>query len=51
MKILINPSFKNSLEKIKNILRPFEVVDLENFLKEILKNPKNGEKLGKTDIF
>jgi len=51
LKILINPGFNNRLRIIKNKAKPFVIVEIENFLKEIEENPYTGEQLGKTDVY
>lgn len=51
MRILINPNFLKRLKKIKDNLRPFEVVEIEKALKTIIKEPEQGERLGKTGFY
>ena len=50
-KILVCPDFANEYKTIKNILRPFEVVELEKFIQEIIDNPVKGEKKYNTNIY
>ena len=51
MRILINPNFIKRLKKIKDNLRPFEIVEIEKALENVIKNPEQGEKLGKTNFY
>jgi hypothetical protein len=51
MNILINQRFRQDLEKKKDTLKPYQVVELENFFLGIEKKPEEGEQIGETDYY
>ena len=51
MDILICPEFNKDYKTIKEILRPFELVELEKFIQEIIDNPLKGDNKENTNIY
>jgi len=51
LKTFYYPGFKNQFNRIIDTLRPFEVVELEKFVKEIMKKPLKGERKSNSDYF